>query len=33
MITKIENTTEAIPFAVMNAMFTLLKSSGFTMEC
>jgi hypothetical protein len=29
--TNNENTTEAIPFAVINAMFTLLKSVGLTL--
>ena len=32
-ITNKAKTTEAIPFAVIKARFTLLRSSGFTIEC
>ncbi len=31
--TKIAKTTLAIPLAVMKAIFTRLRSAGFTMEC
>src|SRR5207253_962819 len=32
-ITNAANTTLAIPFVVINAMFTLRRSLGFTIEC
>ena len=33
VITNTANTTDAMPFAVMKARFTRLRSLGFTTEC